>query len=565
LRVGTFISAVAFMALGIIGPASAAMTWRPEQTIELVRGISNPDVAIADNGYAALLYATANYRNRLGLNLVVRRPGEPEPFIPGARTSPAGSTDARVAMSPDGHMAVVGVDSGRLFVTTYGLSSSNGKQVEIVAPGVPDDPQIGIDATGRSTIVWTSPPSVEAYFPDSERRVYAVTVGPDAVAGAVQRLGEGGGCSPSLDVNLRGDAVVGVGCGGNPVFVRQAGGAFEPTDAPFEDPGGRIQVGIDGAGTVHATQASPVLLPSSGKIAQYGFQYSYAVRPRGGSFSVPQTIGPDGVSGFDLEVQDSGRVIAGWIDGSRFHYAFGAPGVSSLSPAKTIHGHVAARDVDVRNGGIDVVASPTGPVLLTWREAVSSSRERVVAALLGEDGTVSNYFRGIPGDLGSRVEAPSFAINNSGQVAGAWEQRCSVPEGGFAVMAVQRDLGGRPKDPPCQDRRAPKVIAVRKQASLSRHALRVRVACDEACAFTVRSRVLRAGARRPLALAKTSRERHLAERRGGWVSLRLSGDEMRRVRTALRARRKVTVRLAVSVRDRFGSGRTSRLRLPVRK
>jgi hypothetical protein len=562
------------LALAGVGSAQAAMDWRPEQTVDVVRGMPRPDVAVAENGRAALLFSNANFGDHPRLELYVRRENMPEAFIPGAALAPGGATDASLVMSPGGVTAVAALDAGRLFVTMYPANVSDryrGKIVEIDSPGPADTPLIAIDAASRATVVWASPRPVGVYgYGDSRpRQVYAVTVSPDGVPGPVEPLGEPGICDPDLDVNLRGDAVVAVSCSDRDdlVFQRAPGGAFGSGERPFER-NGTLQVALDGAGTVHVLQTYMVTV-YHGKYPDGEFRLAYAVRPAGGGFGPVETVSRPSspyVSPVDLEVQEDGRAIAGWVDGDRFLYAVrstgGAFGSARTAAATFRPAALVARDTNPF-GAIDVVASPHGPVLLAWRELATSSSDRIRAAILEPGGTLTDVFRGVLAPQGSWAPAPAFAINDAGQAAGAWEQRCAGPAGGVAVMAVQRDVDGSPRTPPCQDQTAPRAIVVRKRVGVRGRTLRVRLACDEVCYFTASARVLRAGKRKPIATSKTRRESRLAERRGGWARLPLSGAEVRRIARAERAGRKVTVRLGVAVRDRYGTGRTWRFRVPL--
>ena len=315
---------------------------------------------------------------------------------------------------------------------------------------------------------------------------------------------------------------------------------------------------LDGAGAVHVVLTHWVEVPSPERFPVYGQQYEYAVRPAGGSFGPPMEVGPpDGVNvgPLDLEVQETGRAVMAWLNGGQLQYAVRSTSGGAFGGVTTVGGTSAA-------AVLDVVASPHGPVLLTWRERPTFFKERVVAALLGSDGALSGFFRGVASKVEYVGAFQSFAINDSGQVAGTWEQRCS-DAGGYAVMAVQRDVGGTPKEPPCQDRRAPRAIAAPRRARLVGRTLRVRLACDEACRVTANARVTRPGQSNPLATARTGRERRLPARRGVRFSFRLSSADARRVGAALGGRRKVSLRLAVSVRDLYGNGARRRLVAPV--
>lgn len=558
--------AVAVVTLGSVDVASAAMSWRPEQSVEVVRGVPKPDVAVAADGRAALLLSTA-YFGTPRLELWVRRANTPEGFISGAATPPGGVTDGRVAMNPAGVTAVAATEAGRLFVTIYPAGAADryrGKVVEIASPGFADEPQLAIDAAGRVTVAWATPPRMDNHTHNLPRQVYAVTVGSDAVAGPVQPLGGSGNCDPALDANLRGDVVVAVNCAGSEptIFSRPASGSFDAGQRPFAGVAGPAQVGIDGQGAVHAIQTYWVPIPG-GKLPDSESRLAYSSRSPGGAFSAPETVArSSGAWAPDLEVQERGRVIAGWVDGKRFRYATRASG-GLLGPARSASRAGAAVRDDDAISGVDVAASPNGPVVVAWREATSLSSARLVAATLETDGRLTNVLRSIPGRFDFTPLTPAFAVNDSGQVAGAWEQRCA-PNGAVAVMAVQRDVGGRPKAPPCQDRSAPEIAVRAQRALLAHRALRVRIACGETCRLGAEARVVRAGGR-TLATAGTRRHRKQAASRYRLSSLRLTSAEARRVRAALASKRPVRVRLAISVEDRYGNRTVRRVAVPLRR
>lgn len=568
MRSRIVVVAVAVMTLGVVEVASAAMSWRPEQSVEIVRGVPKPDVAVAADGRAALLFSTA-YFGKPRLELWVRRANMPEGFIPGAATPPGGTADGRVAMSPAGVTAVAATEAGRLFVTIYpsdAASRYRGNVVEIHSPGFADEPQLAIDAAGRATVAWASPPRMDNHTRDLPRQIYAATVGPDAVAGPIQPLGGPGSCDPALDANLRGDVVVAVNCAGNDptIYSRPADGAFDAGQRPFAGVAGPAQVGIDGQGAVHAIQTYWVPVPTD-KYPASESRLAYSSRPAGGAFSSPEPVaGSGGEAGpLDLEVQERGRVIAGWVDGERFLYATRASG-GSLGPATVARrARASVRDDDVI-WGADVAASPNGPVVVAWREGTSPTSARMVAATLEPDGRLTDVFRSIPGPFRYDTWSPSFAVNDSGQVAGAWEQRCAGPNGAVSVMAVQRDVGGRPKAPPCQDVGAPIVLVRPQRVRLDGRTLRLRAGCNEACSLGIKVRVVRGGRGKPLATARMRGIRRLAPSRYRSFALKLRPADAARVRRALAARRRVVVRLALSVRDTYENGTVRRVAVRLR-
>lgn len=566
MRARNFILLGWLLALAFAGSASAAVSWQPAETLDLVRGVPRPDVGINAAGSSIVVYSSADTVF-----------DEPRPWFavrpPGGgftvkAVKPGGQTDARVAVAPNGATAIAAVDRGRLFVTLYpapgaagipGVGGTDGTPTVIDAGGLAIDAlQLAIDGSGGATVVWASPRVGQLGEPPTQ--VYTATVAtPSWAPGSAQALGAPGRCRPAVDVNLRGDTVVSRNCTGQPddFFYRPAGGAFGASEAPFGGgepaPGdGRIGMALDGGGSVHAFQALYADDPKGGFHLE---RVSYAVRPPGGPFGIAEQLAFASPLAFDLEAQEDGDVVAAWGRS----YAFRPPG-GSFGPVRTVAATAAAT-------GFDLVTSPNGPALLSWREQLGlgeARTEQVAAAAIAASGAAKPSRLGVRGVLGGSLSSPvSFAINDAGHGVGAWEQRCSRA-GAAAVMAVALDDRGSAEQPPCQDRRAPKVILPGRRAGVAGRTLRVRIACDERCRMTAKARVTQRGTRRPLAGAKTARERSIAGRRGAWLKLRLSRSEAGAIRRALGAGRKVTLRLAVRVRDRYGNGAVRRFaaRLP---
>lgn len=547
--------------MGTPGLAQAAPQWLSPQTVELTRGTPEPEVATAADGRAAVVYSLADRSDESRLALLLRRPGEP--FVTAAM-EPTGATSPAIAMSPSGVVAVVAVDAGRLMLTRYQPIVNWGATGEVIPiPGAgtsAGQPQIGIDNAGRVTIVWISPPLASPSGGPQTSQIQAVTVDPAAGVGPIETLGAPGDCSPELDVNLRGDAVVAGNCfnQGADMFYRPAGGSFGPGEAPFAADGS-VEAAIDGAGTVHAIETSTV--PSGPRGIDFEFRLAYAVRPPNGPWGASRPLDNATAGPADIEAQEDGRVIAGWRDGDRLRYAIGATG-SQLGTARTAARARATARYIPWTPAFDIVAARRGPVLLAWRESYFS-HQRVAAAWVEADGSLTKPYRGIPGDISP--SRPAFAVSDSGIAVGAWEQRCSVPEGGFALMAVAFDNAGRPDGAPCQDRVAPQVLIRPQRARLVGQTLRFRAGCNEDCRLVVRVRVLRRGLGKPLATKKTPRPQALQANRFRSFKLRLRRAEATRVRAALAARRRVTVRFALSVSDSYENGAVRRVAVPLRR
>jgi hypothetical protein len=537
--------------------AAAAPTWQSAETLELFRGAPDPVVGINAAGNATVAYSvTPSYPGGRGVALWSRAVGGAF-HHPGLAAEGTGSP--QIAVAPNGATAIAAPDRGRLVVTVFpapgfagggGMSPTDGSTVPVDLSGMAVEAvRVSVDASGQATVVWASPH--ESSIGSEKTPTYVATVTPSHMV-IRQTLGAWGNCHAEVDVDLRGDAVVSRDCSdqSDHFFFRAAGETYfgageEPFAATAVTPeNSHIGMAIDGSGTVHAFQGVYVADPRSGVTED---RVLYSSRPPGGGFAPPQELAGRGAVGFDLEAQEDGDVIAAWPGG----YAWRPPGGPFGTPVA----------VPASVSGFRLVSSANGPALMSWRQQVgdiATGKEDVRVARIHPSEPPSISRVGVSGYLEPMGASPSFAINDAGQAVGAWEQRCAR-DGALAVMAVALDEASTPAGPPCQDRAAPKVIAVGRRASLVGRLLRVRLACDEACRLTANARVTRRGHRSPLATAKTKGERRLGPRRGARVEFRLSATEARRLASALRARRKVSVRLAVSVRDRYGNGARRRL------
>jgi hypothetical protein len=546
--------------------AAAAPSWQPVQTLDLIRGVPRPDVGINGAGSSTVVYTSADTTfDELRPWFAVRPPnGDFSVKV----VKPGGEADAQVAVAPNGATAIAAIGRGRLYVTLYpapgaagvpGIGGTDGTPTPIDVGGMGVDAlQLAIDGSGRATVVWASPRV--GRLGEAPTQIYTATVAsPSWAPGTAQALGPPGHCRPALDVNLRGDTVVGRDCDGQPddFFYRPAGGNFGPAEAPFGggDPGpggGAVGMALDGSGSVHAYQSVYVDFPKGGP--SYS-RVSYSVRPPAGPFGPTEQLGFASAIGFQIEAQEDGDVIAAWPSG----YAFRPPG-GPFGPVRKVKG--------MGGTGFDLVTSPNGPALLSWRDRfglAETATEQVAAAVITPDGESRATRLGLPGLVGASPWSPvSFAINDAGQAVGAWEQRCGR-EGASAVMAIALAEGSSGNRPPCQDRSAPKVLIRPQQARFVGRTLRLRAGCDEACSLGIKIRVLRGGRGKPLATAKLRGIRQLAPSRFRSFGVKLRPADAARVRRALTARKRVVVRLALSVRDTYENGAVRRVAVPLRR
>ncbi len=568
MKQGWMLAGALVCSLSIASTAAAAPRWQPVETVETVRGVAAPDVGINARGNAFAVYSNATpISEGPSIRLATRPSGgsfsllayDGQPL-----TGPYGATDPRVATTPSGATAIAARLGNSLIVTMYAASGPAGN------PGAPtgglhtalqtdgaltDSVDLGIDDAGHVTVAWAS--LVGSIDGSSRFQVWTASVDQSRAVDGPHALGPPGTCLPLVDVNLRGDVAVGLDCRDQPesVYVRPAGGTFGAPEQPFSVGLGRLALAVDGQGAVHALQARVRYGPKDPVAGN--LSTDLASRPAGGSFGPPARLDfVDGSQTVEVEAQEDGDLLLAWAVHSGVRYAFRRPGLAFTGPA-TVPAPGAVK-------GFALTSSWTGPALMSWTEESASprSRARVAAATIAPDAAAKPVRLGIPSppeDLGQ----PRFAINDAGSAVGAWEQRCS-PRGAYAVMAVALAEQGLRGTKACQDLVAPKVAVRPKRARLLGRQLRVRVGCDEACHLGVRARVLRNGRGKPLATAKARRGRPVAAGRYRTFALRLTKAQAAKVRAAKARGQRVTVRLALPVRDSYGNGAVRRVGVPLR-
>lgn len=553
---------------------AAAFEWQPVQTLTSVRGYPEPRVAIDASGKSTVVSVGGYSGGGLGgtAQLYMRAPGARSTFhAPGYAL---GMTAPAMAVNPAGALAIATVDGSRLDLTLYSApgpsptSPSDGPRpvkVTLDLAGIEiSTPQVEVDAAGAATVVWASATGAGTWTADFRpSRVHAATVSPSGAVAAVELGQPGSACAPRLDVNLRGDAVVAANCDSHgEIFYRPAGGSFGGPEVIPGFSSYRADVTIDGAGGVLAFDAAD----RSSEPKNRDYQVYEFVRPPGGSFGSARRLSiPPGAAWLEAETLENGRTFVVWSERSTVHRAIRASD-GTLGPAVQVPGAVDAQP-------FGLVSAPGGFGLVWWIETPTldgpggsykpGARSRVMAAVLGDDGTVeAGTSLGVPGPPGT-VFTPSFAVNEQGRAIGAWEQQCAG--GGFAVMVAVRDdrLGGR-LEPPCQDARAPKVAVRPQRARLVGRRVRVRVGCDEACTLGVRVRVLRDGRGRPLATGRL-RSARVGAGRYRTVTVPLRPRQAVAVRRALKGRARIVTRLAIPVNDAYGNGAVRRVAVPLRR
>jgi hypothetical protein len=539
---------VALTAALLATSASAAPTWKTPLTVASpVRGIPEPMVAMDRAGRATIVFDDAPVGDfgpldsGPGVYAVVR--GRGSTFTTPVRIGSGG--EPRLAVTPDGATAIAWVDGSKvrlMFQPAPGrlAPESQVRSAVDAGPGGATDLQLKLDADGRSTLVWKSRTASDG---PAEVRLHALAIASDGTVGAVQELGPSASCPGlSFDANLAGDAAV-LCATRNEIYVRDAGEAIFEAE-PLEPLAGNIAgyVLVDGAGTT--TVVVPVRLSLSWTL--------YKSRPRGGVFVQEGVF--DGHT--DIYGQE-GRTVAVRYDDRQVVYAIRPAGAETFEAPR----RSASRSLDVVRG-LTRTTAPLGPLPLlgiTDFNVPGTASPLSGIAIRTDGGVQTSGLVPVPGQIDF---SGNVAGSENGLAVATWEQRCG---NGFAVMAMVLDEQRGSTAPPCQDRLAPKVAVRPKRAGLVGRTLRVRIGCNELCRLGVRVRVLRGGRGKPLATAKTRGGRRIAAGRYSSFTLRLIRSQAAKVRAARASRRRVTVRLALPVRDSYENGAVRRVAVPLRR
>jgi hypothetical protein len=536
-RAGKTTTLGALVALLVSASAVAAPSWQAPDTVATVRGMPDPAVAVDVDGTATVVYSTAP--DSRGPRVFAAFRGQGGTF--GQPLELGSGVEPQIVSLPSGAKATAWIDGDHIQVLRRPTKSVPQVRQAIQTGGTgATDLRLGVDGSGRVTLAWR--PKTAGDYP-SPVQLRATSIAPTGELGPLQALGAPVQCTDViLEVNLAGDAAAYCPRTAQ-IHIRAAGSALfqtEPLPLPTAD-----YLTLDGAGTL--TAVTPVFASLSYTL--------YKDRPRGGAFGPTRTFTTSGDSPVAAFIAQQSRTVAVWPTGNGVGYAIRPAGGSAFGEAGTIRG-------SGRGLAFADVAAPVGPLpLLAVAEPDGDRATLRLAGLgIGADGAGASSGRAyVPG----AIDFPgNLAANEGGVAVATWEQRCGD---GHAVMAMAFDEQLSLAEPPCQDRRAPKVIAPRRRARLAGRALTVRVACNESCRLTAKARVTQRGRKSPLAAARTARSRSIGVRRGASLRLRLSAGEARRVRRALRAGRELAVRLAVSAGDRYDNGRVWVLRLPLRR
>jgi hypothetical protein len=548
---GAALLLVAIAVLDVAPRASAAPAWKAPMTVANARGIPDPMVAVDRTGRATIVYSSApvgSTSHAPTIYSVVRLPGQTF----GRPNAVGHGVEPQIAVNPDGATAIAWIDGDRIQLLSQpapgqlGAAGQSRRSIDVSGTGA-RSLRLVLDAAGRATLAWLP---VAASDAPKEVQLRTVAVAADGTVGTTQELGPPATCERlQLVGNAAGDAAA-VCFPGTSVHVRSAGESEFVTETYQQNfLHSQAYVGVDGAGTV------TVALPSnsSGWVV-----LSLVERRRGGSLAPGPTFAPgNGASVPRLFTQESRSVVA-WVQGGELRYAVRPAGGDFAAPRtlRTTGRSLAAAFADV--------SAPLGPlpILMTATEMAveNPSPLDLRGASVGQDGVARlTGSATIPG----RADFPgNVAASENGLAVATWEQACGD---GFVVMAMVLDERRGATEPPCQDRAAPQVLVRPKRARLAGRTLRFRAGCDESCRLVVRVRVLRQGQGKPLATTKTRRARQLSGSRYGTFKLRLRRADAARVRAALAARRRVTVRFALSVSDSYENGAVRRVAVPLRR
>jgi hypothetical protein len=551
VRIAAGLAAAGAVASLGAGVALAAPTWKAPMTVAEVRGIPDPQVAVDRAGTATVVYSTADVGStsrRPTVYAAARLPGQGF----GKPTALGIGAEPRIAVDPGGATAIAWIDGDRIQFLLQPAPGQLGAPGQLrtaidVAGGGARDLRLLLDGAGRATLAWLPDAASDV---GREVRPRSATISPQGELSPVQELGAPTQCGRlQLAGNAAGDAAA--ACfPGTTVHVREAGaGEFVTETYAPNYLHSQAYLSVDGAGTV------TVALPSdsSGHMA-----LALVERSRGGAFAQTGAFtDADGASIPRLFAQE-GRSVVAWTKGGELHYAI-RPAGGAFGTKQTL----ATAGRSMPSAFVDVRA-PLGPLPLIMATTEVAFGDVAPLNLRGATVGVEGVARLAGGAVvPGLVDFPgNVAASESGIAVATWEQRCGE---GFAVMAMALDERRGTSEPPCQDRAAPKVLIRPRQARLVGRALRFRAGCDEVCRLLVRTRVVRAGVGKPLATKKARRAVPIGAGRFRSFALRLRPAEVARVRASLAARRRVTVRFALSVRDAYENGAVRRVAVPLRR
>ncbi len=562
VRVALAVGGVGLAASGLLAvtSAQAVPSWTSPVTVASVRGIPDPEAGMDRSGKATIVYSAAPVATN------PRRPGVFQTWrFPGSTFSAprqiGSGVEPTIAVAPSGDTAIAWIDGDRIELLRQaapGAPGASGQLTRSIDAGGTGagDLRLVLDGGGRATVVWTPRVGSQSSAPVQLR---AASVSATGDVAPTQELGPPAPC-PALSVagNLAGDVAALCGTSAQHIHVRAPGQQEFQIEAFQADPidrsgshdpvlaSGPSRVSVDGAGTVTVTTNV------NGRAAGVS---TYRDRARGGAFGPWHNLG----NGSLLLLGQESRTVATWADGGAMKLAV-RPAGGEFGPEQTAP--VASLGGSTANVQFQEVAAPLGPlpILVGARDVDGVGLPALAGFSLGPAGVPTSFGRlALPGGA---VDVPgNVAAGESGLAVATWEQRCGD---GYAVMAMALDERRGTSEPPCQDRLAPRALIRPARVRLRGRALSFRAGCDESCRMVVRIRVLQAGRSRPLATRKTPRPVRLAASRYRSFKLRLRASDAARVRSALAAGRRVTVRFALSVRDDFENGAVRRLAVRLR-
>jgi PKD domain len=427
--------ALASLMLALAVPATAAPGFVTDETLAPT-AIDAPMLAMAPNGYTIIVWAEAPAADVL-LRVSTRPPGGPWSSPQTLDASGDWKYDLHVAVNSAGDAAVtwseLPVAGPTVYVATRPAGGSFGAAEPLGARTL--SPAVGVDGSGRVTLIHTARPAVVARD---------FQVGGSALAAPARTL-EAAGCdggAARLALAPSGDALAGYYCGGA-AFALRRGGAWtsSPPIADVPDPGCSsstsymaASVAIDAAGHsigVLRTDTASNSIGMSGCTQQSITSDATLVLPVAGSMTPvggpPAATGSgiidSGMSAPQAAVSPAGIVFA-WGD--------------AQSPGRAI---VKARDfaLDGSGGSAPQTVSTTpslgflepslgvaadGRALLAW---LQQDRPGADVTVLAADRAPGGTF-GLPVPLSSGpdvLSSAAVASSDAGDGVVAWEQGAS--------------------------------------------------------------------------------------------------------------------------------------------
>ncbi|HEV7775016.1 MAG TPA: PKD domain-containing protein [Conexibacter sp.] len=442
--VGRAVLATILVAL-LAAPAGAATGFVADETLSTA-STNVPALAMAPNGYAVVAWVERPAGAKV-VRVSVRPPGGSWSAPQTLPTTLEGVSSLGVAIASSGAAAVawqetMSPSTFEIGVATRPAGGTFGAPEALTDGNQTLSPAIGIDATGRVTLL---------YFPSPDTAVREFAAGSSVLAAAPEVISPG--CSAfnqHLAVAPSGDAVAGYDCGGAVFALRRAGRWAVSPKVSDNFPGGtctsptdylpasvaidtagnpvgvlesvfqqRSDLGIGGCQTMSMTVDAKLVLPLAGlmtsvpgppAVSEFAFGFGIIFTP---VIAPSAAISPAGIVLSWGDSRDSQRAVP--------KVRFYAPDGSGGSAAETVGSTPAIGSV----APVLAVAAD-GRALMAWAQVSRFGEDAVV--LVAERLPGGSFGDPVPVNApGGPSFAPMVATSNAGDGAVAWIRNETVP------------------------------------------------------------------------------------------------------------------------------------------